>query len=525
MTAVTRQSRIVDRNGRPISFGYLYPTTRSNPKAYKPRYWLAKDTKQNVCEYDRLEMVDRSKQLWAQIPELSTAIRQKNNWAFGDGWDAHYFGKNRDWAREAKDWLDMQFFPFCNTRGPNYPLRESMKLMGKAWDVEGDDVMVLTETESHFPQIAFFPSTRIGNWGDPNKRNIRGRSEVKEGDYAGATIFDGVILNRHNRPIAVRILNDDGTHQDISTFNCDLGFEPDWCDQVRGIPRIAHSLLRWMNKQDIDEFIQAGIKRASAIALKVKNAEGEAAVGNEVLTAENSPTGDAAELDDTISIVGGATDRKVYREEIVGGGEVYYLDPTQNEDIEQLDFSNPHPNTEDYIRRMTRDSLASVGWHYELLDLSETGRASARLLADLANMSIWDRQAGVLRRWKRIVGYALAKGAKHGFISRPKDPRDFALWLPGFPKQLSVDAGNDVKASIDKIKFGLSTLGIEAAKDGYHPDFIRDQQENELREAFAMADRLFPLVSSKGVGYMDVVQMVRQNNPNPVTQPPQQQAA
>ena len=57
-------------------------------------------------------------------------------------------------------------------------------------------------------------------------------------------------------------------------------------------------------------------------------------------------------------------------------------------------------------------SLSSVGWHYELLSLGETGRAATRLLADLANMSIWDRQAGVLRRWKRIVGYALAKG--HG---------------------------------------------------------------------------------------------------------------
>jgi hypothetical protein len=277
--------------------------------------------------------------------------------------------------------------------------------------------------------------------------------------------------------------------------------------------------------QDIDEFLQAGIKRATANQLMIKTAEGEAAVGNEVLTAENSPTGDAAETDDTIDIVGGATDRKVYYEEIAGGGGVYHLDSTQNETIEELTFSSPHPNVEDFIRRLKRESLSSVGWPYELLDLSETGRASARLLADLANMSIWDRQAGVLRRWKRIVGYALAKGAKHGFIHKPKDPRDFALWLPGFPKQLSVDAGNDVKASIDKIKFGLSTLGIEAAKDGYHPDFIRDQQENELREAFAMADRLYPLVSSKGVGYMDVVQMVRQNNPNPVAQPPQQQAA
>jgi hypothetical protein len=43
-----------------------------------------------------------------------------------------------------------------------------------------------------------------------------------------------------------------------------------------------------------------------------------------------------------------------------------------------------------------------------------------------------------------------------------------------------------------------------------------------LSDAFAMAGRLFPLVSSKGVQYMDLVQMIRQNNPNPVSQPQQQ---
>jgi hypothetical protein len=520
-----RQSRIVDRHGKPFSFGFLYPTTRSNPKAFKPAPWLARDTKQNFNAYDRLEMVDRSKQLYAQVPELSTAIRQKNNWAFGDGWEAHYFGPNKEWAKEAKEFLDLQVFPFCNIRGPQFNLRESMKMMGKAWDVEGDDLMVLTETESHFPQIAFFPSSRIGNWGDKTKREANGL--LKEGPFKGATIHDGIILNRNNRPIAVRVLNDDGTHKDISTFNCDLGFEPEWCDQVRGIPRIGTSLLQWINLQAIDGYLQDSVKRASKMAFKIKNAEGEAPIGNEVITQEDSPTAEAFESDDTISIVGGSeSDRKLHYEEVAGGGgEAWWLDSTQNEDIDYIPFANPHPNVEAFSQRIRRGSLASVGWFLEFIELGESGRAATRLLADLANQTIWDRQATALRRWKRIVGYSLAKGAKHGFISTAKDLRDFALWLPGFPKQISVDAGNDVKASIDKVKFGLSTLGIEAAKDGYHPDFIREQQEHELKEAFAMADRLHPLVASKGVAYMDVVQMIRQNNPNPVSQPPQEKAA
>jgi hypothetical protein len=519
MRTVTRQSRILGPNGKPFSIGQLYSTPRYNPKAYKPRAWLSNDTKQNVCEYDRMELVNYSRQLVSQVDLLATAIEQKNNWAFGDAWSPHYSGRERyAWVDEAKEFLEQQFFPYCNVRGPQFDLRESLKLMGKAWDRDGDDLMILTETEGGFPQIAFYPATRIGTWGENGKRTFRQAVALDDGAYRGSKIFDGIILNRDNRPIAVRVLNDDGNHADISLFNADLGFEPQWSDQVRGIPRIAVSLLRWMNLQEIDEFIQASVKRASGISLVVKNAEGEAAVGNEVITEDDSTV--AADTENTI--VDGADDRKVFREEVAGGGEFWYLDSTQNEAIEPIDYKNPHPNTEAFIQRVSRGALSSVGWFYELLNLGETGRAPTRLLADLANMTIWDRQAAATRRWKRIVGYGLAKGAKNGYIRKPRDPRDYGRWNPGYPKQISVDAGNDVKASIELCKFGLSTASIEIAKSGYHIDYIREEQERELSDAFAMAGRLFPLVSSKGVQYMDLVQMIRQNNPNPVSQPQQQ---
>lgn len=528
VTRTARTTRVLGPNGKPFSIGHLYPTPRNNPKAYKPRQWLSKDTKQNVCEYDRMELVDLSRQLVSQIDILATAIEQKNNWAFGDAWDAHYVGQEKQsvtgaysFIGEAREFLEFQFYPYCNVRGPQFDLRESLKLMGKAWDRDGDDLMILTESEAHFPQLAFYPATRIGSWGDNGKRIQSRRTEVTDGAYDGATIFDGIILNRNNRPIAVRLLNDDGTHTDVSLYSADLGFEPQWCDQVRGIPRVATSLLRWLNLQDIDGFLQDGVKRASTMSFKTKRAEGEAGVGNQVLQIEDSP---AALLDPNNIVGGGASERKLHFEEIAGGGSLIYLDSTQNEDIEAIDYSNPHPNVEAFIQRIQRGSLASVGWFYELLNLNEGGRAPSRMLCDLANQTITDRQATGRRRWKRIISYALAKASKHGFIRRPRDQRDFGLWEPGYPKHLSVDAGNDVKAGIEMCKFGLSTASIEAAKFGYHIDHIREQQEAELRGAIEMAKRLEPLVAGKGMAFQDILQLVRQNNPNPVSQPQQQQA-
>jgi hypothetical protein len=521
MTRTTRQSRILDHRGKPFSFGQLYQTPRSNPKGFRPRPWLSNDTKQNVCEYDRKELVNLSRLAISQIEVLAAAIEQKNNWSFGDAWDAHYTGEDKAWAQEASEFLANQFYPFCNVRGPEYDLRTSLMLYGKALDRDGDDLMILGETENHFPQIAFFPATRVES--GSNHANRRGM-EVKGGPFDGATIFDGVILNRQNRRIGARLLNDDGTHRDISAFNCDLGFEPAWVDQIRGFPKLSPILRPMANLQDIDGFIQDGIKRSSQYAAVVKNAEGEAPVGNEVITGEDSPTAS----DPTSDIVGGGhSDRKVHYEEMPGGGGVFlYMDAGAGESVEPFKYENPHPNVEAHIERIQRGCLAAIGWAYELLNLNEGGRAPSRLLCDLANQTITDRQATGRRRWKRIISYGLAKGAKHGFLRKPRDPRDYNRWEPGYPKHLSVDAGNDVKAGIEMCKFGLSTASIEAAKFGYHISTIRKQQEEELNDAASIADRLYARLKGgdRNVTWMDCLQMVRQNNNgNPVQQPQAQE--
>ena len=154
-------SSILGPNGKPVST-WLYPSPRYNLRQYKPRYWLSADTKSNVNEYDRWELVNYSRQLFAQVDNLNTAIRQKNSWAVGQAWDAHYMGKNKAWGEEAETWLKEIWFPNCCVRGPLWNFRKCMRISGQAWDVDGDDLMILTEQPNGFPQIAFFPATRIG---------------------------------------------------------------------------------------------------------------------------------------------------------------------------------------------------------------------------------------------------------------------------------------------------------------------------------------------------------------------------
>ncbi len=498
-------SRILAPNGQPAS-AYLYASPRGNYRNFKPRSLPTGKMRQDITSYDRRELVDYSRQIRAQVDVLDTAIEQKNNWAFGDAWEPHYFGDEEAWGEEAEEFLNHQFFPTCNVRGPVFNLTTSLKLSGAAMDAEGDDVMVLTESESHFPQLAFFPGTAIGSdtlWS--GKAN-----DVKSGEFDGAKIFDGIITNRHNRIVGVRILQDDGKHQDISTYNCDFAFEPKWSDQVRGIPRIAVSLLRWMNLQDIDDFIQKGVKRAASVGLLVQNEEGEAAVGNEVITAEASPT----EPDG---------DRQLHYEE-TAGGEAYYFKAGTGEGISAFEFKNPHPNTEEFIRRIQRGGLASVGWHYELLCLGDTGRAATRLLADLANMSIWDRQKSGSRRWTRAVIYALAKAAKHGFIRKPRNPMSYAMFEPGLPQEVTVDSGNEKQADREALKLGLTTRGIISAKEGRYGKQVIKERLKEIKQN--VTDALEIVTHSGGnIKFEQAMELIEQRSPNPVAMTQQQPEA
>jgi hypothetical protein len=504
MPAARRQSKLFGPNGQPVSY-FLYPSPRFNLRSHRPRFWLGSDTKTNVSEYDRWEMVNHSRQLFAQIDALSSAVIQKNNWAFGDAWDAHYCGEIPAWGDAVEDWLNNVWMPNANVRGPQYGFKRSMLLSGFSWDVDGDDAMALVESAGGFPQVAFYPSTKIASYG-AGRMSPQGQAPggvIQGGEFDGAKLFDGIILDRNSRAIGLRIVAEDGTFEDISSYNIDLAYEPVWADQARGIPRIATSLLRWMSLQDIDEFIQRGMQRAASIGLIQKTEEGEAALGNEVITQEEdtaAPTGSGA---------------KVNYEEIEGG-EMYYLSSAGNESIEGLTYKNPHPNTEAFIERLTRGCLASVGWFIELLDLSSTGRAPTRVLCEMANQSIWSRQRTGYRRWRRAISYAVCKAMKTGAIPRNNDTVDALSWEPGLPKPLSVDAGNDAQADREALKLGLSTKAIIYQKwHGMHYRSGDRQRAKELRETLAEAEAISS--EHNWLSKDRALELLEQRSPNPVS--------
>jgi len=491
--------------GRPLSYG-LYPSTRHAPQNYLPRRTIATDIKLAVSGFDRAEMVQYSRQLFAQLANLGSAIIDKNFWAFGDAWDPHYTGANLKWGLEATAFLKDQFLPNADRHG-RHDWLTLLYLSGIAWDRDGDDLMLLTEDETGFPKVEFISGARIGSG-----RGLAGDT-VKEGDYKGDKIFDGIIFNSAGTPVAARVMgNDQAGAETFQNFSIgyggrgDLAYLPEWQDQGRGIPLVGRCSLDWMDLQDIDSFLKRGIKRASSVGLVHKNAEGEAGLGNEILTEE------------TVTDSTGAEKTVTYEE--IQGGDMYYLRSTDGEALEGLNFSTPHPNVENFIARIERRGIKAVGWAYELIYLNESGRAATRLVVDLGNQSIWKQQRLGLRRTWRAVRYALAKAMKNGFLSRNPDSKDaYFGWDFGLPKPLSVDAGNDEQADRENLKMGTTTKALIAQKQGRYWEEIQRQRKSEILANVRDASEIEAASGGK-VNFQRAMDLLEQRSANPSPTPP-----
>lgn len=468
--------------------GYgLYNTPRNSGQAdyYRPRrYQGARGDV--ITEGDWLELLDYSRQLYAQLGNLGGAIIQKNLYAVGDAWKPQFYGSDQAWGEAVEEWLKEQFYPMADVRGPAFDFVTNLFLDGLAMDVDGDSLMVLTESERGFPQLKYYPAHRIGGW--------QSSGEVKDGPYRGAMMRNGVIFNRDGRAIAYRVKGEEGGPDvDISAVNAQFLFEPEWQHQGRGIPRVGRTLLDWFDVQDIDVFLKRGVKLDASQGLLHYTETGTADTAESAISDNDSASED--------------TDLKIQRRE---GGEILYMKAGSGEKIESFSSDRPHPNTEAFIARLERRGLLAVGWFYELIDPSKIGGASVRLIQDQARASVAARQKTIRKRAKRAVIYAVAKAMKNRLI--PRNDGDWWKWNFETPAQLTVDAGYDRQADVDDLKMGLTTKAAVCAKFGRWHEDVAAQQD---REFDALVTRAKAHAEKHGLPLEYVLDRLEQRSPNP----------
>lgn len=522
----------------------IYPSPLDSPGKYRPRQYISREIKKSISQFDHSELVSLSTQLCSRIPALRSAIRDKNAWAFAH-WSPLFTGDNEKWGEQVEEWLQHEVFPnacFQELR-PDYTW--GMRVSGMAMDIHADDLAIFTEDEYHNPRIMFVPGPRIGNGpgGGGFLSTVMslasgittrpdGQSITDNGKYKGFPIYNGIIRVK-GKPVAARVLGTDDKGEPTFT-DLDLGFnfgthyanEYEWFGQGRPVPRVAAAVLQWMSKEEIDDLLLKGLKLAASKTVIHKLPPGQDAAmarGNAIESSIiSTPSLDA----NGNQIVDGNGNPETIDQEVfveyTPDGNVTYIG--SDEELGGLDYDNPTSNVEAFAVRVMRECLKDIGWSYELLDMSSTGRAPTRLTTEAANISITDRQSIQRTRTIQFVRYAVAKGIKNKQI--PENDAgggmDAMKWAIGYPAQMSVDQGNDVQAALSRLKMGLTNERIEAAKDGHISKHIRRQRKKEIKDIMDAANEAYDYAHSmghEGFTFQQAMELHYQPNPNSAAQP------
>ena len=492
-------------SSNPYTSGYygskLLPSLRDNPGKYRQMSPLQREIKRSISQADHAEQVTICAQIAARIPALSGAIRQKNEWAFPpDSWHPIFYGDYNDggrWEESAEDWLVHCVFPNALLGNSFKQLLRSVCVSGMDTDRHGRDLAIFSKDADGMPRLSIVPGTRIGNgsqslgwWqtvtGDSyvNGFNVSGYGVCKDGEFDGYRIYNGIIHDASDEPIAARVL---GMKQDdkggwMPTFtDLRLGFKYGthlWSEYDRHgmgapLPKMSSAILKWLRKEEIDDLFLTGLANAAS-----KNLIRRLPPGQDAMQA----LGDGMQMIPYTDADGNA--KQIYVEKMGDGGTTFI---NSEEQLEGLKYEQPHPNIQSFARTNLVECLHDYGWPYAFMDTGDTGRAATRLDCELANNSIWQKQSPGEERLSWFLKFALGCGIAGGKIPMPPSgPLDMPYrWTFGTPKEISVDAGNDVTAYLNMLRYGLTSQRVGASRWGYVLKRInRDRQ----KESFALID-------------------------------------
>jgi len=488
---------VAPRPEKALGFGlFATPHSTGDSDHYRPRPTIRPDLRAEFNGWNWRELLSYSRQLFAQVGILSAGVLQKNLYAIGEAWKPQFYGGETDaeraWGERVEEWLVEQWYPTCDVRGPGFDFTTNLYLDGIALDVDGDSLMAFTQSETGWPQLAFYSADRVAS-------GMTG-SEVKGGPFDGARMVNGCILNRAGRVIGFNLTGDAANNEpdtQLSAFNAQMLFEPEWRANSRGLPRIAKTLLDWFDVQDINTFLKRGVKLDASQGILHYNEEGAADTASDLVS--EKPSGSTE------------TDIRIEKRE---GGDILYLRANRGEKVESFMGQRPHPNVESFISRLERSGLLAVGWFRELIDPSQIGGASVRLIQDEARHSIRARQKSIRLRAKRAVTYAVAVAMKNKLIPR----NDGAWWKWEFelPSEITVDAGYDRAADVEDLKLGLTTESAVNAKRGRWWEDTRAQRLREVRRTVTDAQAL---AAEFNIPLQSALDLLAQRSPNPTPIP------
>jgi hypothetical protein len=486
---------------------YSYPDYGN----YRNRVYLNQDTELGLDMMSRDLLVRWSREVNSQMGFVNAAVRILAQFAVGDAYEPEYLGKNKEWGKYAVDWLLNDFYPNCCTRGPSFDLKTVLSLESTLLDIDGDFLCIYGYSKNGFPKFQLIPAHRITTFTTNNSvYNLNGVDCVDA---------DGVVYEAETgRPLGYKVLNHSNLvntvgsgvigEKFISTRDAQLIYDVRYADKGRGIPSIGPAILQALSIQEIDRYLLQRVKVESCVALIEKNAAGQAPIELEqtlqALTAENTSFGLLT------------PSPNVHAVDIFQGNEMRYIKSTDGSDIKSLASNTPAEQTQEYVRRLETQILATLGVPHQLIYSPENvaGRISDGIVGNF-NAAIQRRQSVLDKHSKFIISWALANAMKLGLIPTNNDENIGKVFNLTHPPAASLNAGYDNAADLAAYSAGLKSMNDIVKKQKHTAADVMAEREEEAIEFFTSAKR----ISEKtGIELPTVIQSLREDlQAKPVT--------
>lgn len=442
-----------ERNGNGYGVWYspsasLYPISQTTPyRKWRPE--LLNDIARHLPAQHYRAMLSDSRHIYASGGGMvAGAVHKKADYTAGAAWTPQYTGTNNAWRKIAEPivWLACRS---VELRGLPYTWNRCAWLTSVCLDRDGDNFIVLTnEPETGRPKLQFLEAHRIGTPG----YNVTS-DRVKDGEYRGRKILNGVIYDDYMRPIGYNLLPETTTYATQDSFNVLPGasvihvFDPKWFSQGRGIPSISYGILDWYDIAEIRDAEKIAVKVNSAHALIEKNETGTHDPTQNLIASRSAYWNP------------GVTKPQI---EMLENGLIRYI--KTNGSIESHKSDRPSQTWEGFMDHIARGGFLGMDWPIEVgWNMNTVGGAAVRAVVNQAQASVDTRQECMRDPFRNAFLYVLGSMIRSGELPFTDDWYD---WTFTTPAKFSVDVGRDRQNVREDLAAGIVTLSKVVSDSG-----------------------------------------------------------
>lgn len=391
----------------------------------------------------RLEIVQRSRYLMKNSG-LPREVRDLNIlYAVGpEGLcPVPHLVEDSGWVNDAKQYFNQWALKADVTE--RFTFTEIQKLCSAAIDTDGEIFPVKTRSRATGePRLQLIETHRVGNFLDHGSKDERW--------------VDGIRVDAAGKPIAIKVLLDNGKTRNIPWGYVMHLFDPESPSAYRHPPTLTHSVNHLLDEIELLALEKHAVKDNADIA-RVLKTEG----GNLDDSGDFSVTGGSDAAPD-------GTDPKALQK--IVGGKLVSIHP--HESIEAYESNRPSPTFTGFLDHLRRDSALGALPYEFAVDPSDSTGPAIRMIVAKAQRRFRQRTELITNRlvrptWFYVIGTAIDNGELPAIKNWSK-----VRVTP--PKDITVDAGRDSEANRRDVQMGLKLPTTSYEEQG--EDFLESME-------------------------------------------------